>query len=45
MQVGFLAMNVLGEVGGYSVYDGFNYALRSKEENKMVNAKYFRTWE
>ena len=44
MQVGFLAMNMQGEYGGYSVYDGFNYALRSNVRNEMVDAKYMRTW-
>ena len=44
MQVGFLAMNVQGEYGGYSVYNGFNYALRSKDRNEMVDAKYMITW-
>ena len=44
MQVGFLAMNVQGEYGGYSVYNGFNYALRSKDRNEMVDAKYMKTW-
>ena len=45
MQVGFLAMNVQGEYGGYSVYNGFNYALRMQDRNEMVDAKYMRTWE
>lgn len=44
MQVGFLAMNTQGEYGGYSVYNGFNYALRTKEQNEMVDAKYMKTW-
>ena len=44
MQVGFLAMNMQGEYGGYSVYNRFNYALRSKDRNEMVDAKYMRTW-
>ena len=44
MQVGFLAMNMQGEYGGYSVYNGFNYALRSNDRNEMVDAKYMRTW-
>ena len=44
MQVGFLAMNMQGEYGGYSVYNGFNYALRSKDRNEMVDAKYMKTW-
>ena len=45
MQVGFLAMNVQGEYGGYSVYNGFNYALRTEDRNEMVDAKYIRIWE
>lgn len=45
MQVGFLAMNMQGEYGGYSVYNGFNYALRTQQHNEMVDAKYLRTWE
>jgi len=44
MQVGFLAMNIQGETGGYSVYNGFNYALRNKGQNEMIDAKYMRTW-
>ena len=45
MQVGFLAMNIQGETGGYSVYNGFNYALRNTGQNEMIDAKYMRTWE
>lgn len=42
IQVGFLAINKNGETGAYAVYEGFNYALRSKDENRMVDAAYFR---
>lgn len=42
LQVGFLAMNKNGEVGGYSVFAGFNYALQSKTQNELVDAKYDR---
>jgi N4-(beta-N-acetylglucosaminyl)-L-asparaginase len=42
IQVGFLAMNKNGDTGAYAVYEGFNYALRSKDENRMVDAPYFR---
>ncbi len=45
MQVGFLAMNMQGETGGYSVYNGFNYALRNTGQNELIDAKYMRTWE
>lgn len=44
MQVGFLALNTAGEYGGYSVYNGFNYALRTKYRNEMVDAKFMKTW-
>lgn len=40
VQVGFLAINTLGEVGGYSIYKGFTYALKDKDNNKIIDAKY-----
>jgi len=40
VQVGFIAMNNKGEVGGYSVYKGFNYALKDNNNDKMIDAKY-----
>lgn len=40
LQVGFIAMNKKGDVGGYSVYRGFNYALRNKEINSLIDAKF-----
>ncbi len=42
LQVGFLALNKNGEVGGYSVYSGFNYAVQTKTQNELVDAKYNR---
>lgn len=39
IQVGFLAINKNGEVGGYSVYKGFNYAYKDAESEKMIIAK------
>jgi N4-(beta-N-acetylglucosaminyl)-L-asparaginase len=44
LQVGFLAINKAGEYGGYSIYEGFNFALRTKEKNEMVDAKYKMKW-
>jgi len=44
LQVGFIAMNKNGEVGGYSVYAGFNYALKDNANNKMVEAQYDLEW-
>ena len=44
LQVGFIAMNKNGEVGGYSVYAGFNYALKDVNNDKMVDANYDLEW-
>lgn len=44
LQVGFIAMNKNGEVGGYSVYAGFNYALKDNKNEKMVDAQYDLEW-
>jgi isoaspartyl peptidase/L-asparaginase-like protein (Ntn-hydrolase superfamily) len=40
LQVGFIALNKNGEFGCYSVYEGFNIALRDLENEKMVDAKF-----
>lgn len=44
LQVGFIALNKLGETGGYSVYNGFNYAIHTSSQNKMINAEFDRNW-
>lgn len=44
LQVGFIALNKFGETGGYSVYNGFNYALRTADKNEMVDAKFYKEW-
>jgi len=45
LQVGFIALNKNGEVGGYSVYAGFNYALMNKKDNNvMIDAGYDLAW-
>ncbi|MEO7983898.1 MAG: N(4)-(beta-N-acetylglucosaminyl)-L-asparaginase [Bacteroidota bacterium] len=40
IQVAFLAVNKKGAVGAYSIYKGFEYAIRNNELEKMVKAKY-----
>lgn len=41
LQVGFLALRKDGEVGGYAIHKGFNYALmRSANSNQMFDANY-----
>jgi len=38
-QVGFIAVNKRGEVGGYSLQPGFTYALLQDDKNKMHDCK------
>jgi isoaspartyl peptidase/L-asparaginase-like protein (Ntn-hydrolase superfamily) len=45
LQCGFLALDIYGRVGGYSVFSGFNYALRTTSDERMVDAPYDRTPE
>ena len=45
LQVGFLAINKKGEVGGYSVYAGFNYAMTDQNTNhELIDAGYEMEW-
>lgn len=44
LQCGFLAINKKGEIGAYSVYEGFNYAVRHEEMEELVNAGFDRKW-
>lgn len=39
IQVAFLAVNKKGIVGAYAIHKGFNYAIRNKDGEKLVNAK------
>ena len=44
MQVGFLAIRKDGEVGAFSLYNGFNYAFTDKSTHKLVDAEFDRKW-
>lgn len=45
LQCGFIAMDVYGRVGSYSVYSGFNYALQKEDGmNVMVDSEFNRNW-
>lgn len=44
LQVGFLALNKAGEVGSYSVYGGFNYALKDQSREELIDADYDLEW-
>lgn len=39
LQVGFLAINTLGEHGGYSIQPGFTYVVHDKEGNREIIAE------
>jgi len=45
LQVGFLALNKYGEVGSYSVYSGFNYAIQSQHQNDLIDVEFNREWD
>jgi N4-(beta-N-acetylglucosaminyl)-L-asparaginase len=41
LQVGFIALNKNGMFGAYAIHKGFNYAVKSNDEEKIYDAKYF----
>lgn len=44
LQVGFLAMDMNGNTGGYSIYNGFNYALTMEEHHELLDVDFNRKW-
>jgi N4-(beta-N-acetylglucosaminyl)-L-asparaginase len=44
LQCGFLAIDTKGNVGAYSVFSGFNYALSTPEEHALIDAPFNRNW-
>jgi N4-(beta-N-acetylglucosaminyl)-L-asparaginase len=44
LQCGFIALDKNGNYGGYSIYNGFNFALKSNEMSKLIDAKFDRNW-
>lgn len=44
LQVGFLALRIDGAHGGYSVYNGFNYAYTTAKDHKLIDTKFDRSW-
>jgi len=40
IQVAFLAINKKGVAGAYAIHKGFSYALRTNNEEKLVESKY-----
>ncbi len=45
LQVGFIALNKFGEYGAYSVYAGFNVAVKNKNKSEMEDAPYKMEWK
>lgn len=39
IQVAFIALNKKGQVGSFAIHKGFNYAVKSANEEKLVKAK------
>ncbi len=44
LQVGFLALDKKGNVGAYSVFNGFNFAVKSKDRSELIDASFDRNW-
>ena len=44
LQCGFIAIDKNGNYGGYSVYNGFNFALKTKNKEELVDAPSNRNW-
>jgi isoaspartyl peptidase/L-asparaginase-like protein (Ntn-hydrolase superfamily) len=44
LQVGFLALDKFGNHGAYSVYEGFNFALKTTRKEELVDAEFDRKW-
>lgn len=40
VQIGFIAINKQGEYGAFALQEGFNFAVKSKTETKLVEANY-----
>ena len=41
MQIGYMALNKKGEIGGYSLQKGFTFAVRSPNSNKLNESMYY----
>jgi N4-(beta-N-acetylglucosaminyl)-L-asparaginase len=44
LQCCFLAIDKKGNYGGYSVYSGFNFALKTKTQDLLVDSEFDRSW-
>ena len=44
LQVGFLALDKNGDYGAYSVFNGFNFAVKSNDQSELIDAENDRNW-
>lgn len=44
LQCGFIALDKDGNYGAYSIYNGFNFALRTSQSEALIDAKFDRVW-
>lgn len=44
LQCGFIAINNKGEYGYYSVYNGFNVAVKSESVDSLIDTPFDRSW-
>ena len=44
LQCGFLAIDTVGNVGSYSVYNGFNFAYTDMNQHELRDASFNRNW-
>lgn len=42
LQVGFIALNKNGDVGGYAIKQGFQYAVYAGGENRLVDVEHYK---
>ena len=42
LQVGFVAINKMGQHGGYSIQKGFSYAVKTLKEDKIYQSKFLK---
>lgn len=42
LQVGFLALSKTGEYGAFSIHKGFNFAVKSDDQEELIDAGYYQ---
>lgn len=45
LQVGFLALNKNGEFGGYAIYKGFHFAVKTARQKELIDSGFEKDWE